>query len=109
MMAQYNVGVMYEDGVGVAQDYKVAVKWYRLAAEQGYANAQGNLGAMYANGKGVPKDNVMAHMWLIIGASNGSPSAPKNKEIIAKRLTAAEISKSQKLAKECVAREYKGC
>jgi TPR repeat protein len=33
--AQYNLGVMYENGQGVPQDYKTAVKWYRLAAEQG--------------------------------------------------------------------------
>jgi TPR repeat protein len=32
--AQYNMGVMYENGQGVPQDNKTAVKWYRLAAEQ---------------------------------------------------------------------------
>ena len=36
-VAQYNLGIMYENGEGVPQDYKEAVKWYRLAAEQGYA------------------------------------------------------------------------
>ena len=36
-VAQYNLAVMYDDGKGVLQDYKEAVKWYRLAAEQGYA------------------------------------------------------------------------
>jgi len=33
--AQNNLGVMYDSGRGVPQDYKTAVKWYRLAAEQG--------------------------------------------------------------------------
>jgi len=28
------------------------VKWYRLAAKQGFANAQNNLGWMYDNGRG---------------------------------------------------------
>jgi hypothetical protein len=37
---------MYEKGQGVPQDYKEAVKWYRLAAEQGYADAQTNLDAL---------------------------------------------------------------
>ncbi|MDP7056148.1 MAG: sel1 repeat family protein, partial [Alphaproteobacteria bacterium] len=32
--AQNNLGVMYEKGLGVLQDYKTAVKWYTLAAEQ---------------------------------------------------------------------------
>ena len=38
---------MYEEGNGVPQDYAKAVKWYRLAADQGYADAQYNLGVMY--------------------------------------------------------------
>ena len=54
--AQYNLGIMYDNGQGVPQDYKEAIKWYRLAAEQGNAKAQYNLGAMYDNGEGVPQD-----------------------------------------------------
>ena len=34
---------MYDKGLGVPQDYKTAVKWYRLAAEQGFAGAQKKL------------------------------------------------------------------
>ena len=36
-MAQTNLGNRYRNGEGVPQDYKEAVKWYRLAAEQGIA------------------------------------------------------------------------
>ncbi|MDA9060739.1 sel1 repeat family protein, partial [Planktomarina temperata] len=43
VVAQYNLGVMYDNGYGVPQDYAEAVKWYRLAAEQGYDSAQYNL------------------------------------------------------------------
>jgi TPR repeat protein len=42
--------------------YKTAVMWYRLAAEQGDADAQNKLGAMYGLGTGVIQDNVFAHM-----------------------------------------------
>ena len=45
--AQYNLGVSYYNGEGVAQDYAEAVKWWRKAAEQGYADAQYNLGLSY--------------------------------------------------------------
>ena len=38
--AQLNLGVMYAKGEGVEQDFKEAVKWSRLAAEQGHAKAQ---------------------------------------------------------------------
>jgi TPR repeat protein len=61
--AQFNLGVMYDLGHGVAKDYAEAAKWYRKAAEQGYAEAQYNLGWMYANGEGVAKDYAAAAKW----------------------------------------------
>lgn len=33
--AQYNMGVLYDEGRGVTQDYREAAKWYELAAVQG--------------------------------------------------------------------------
>jgi TPR repeat protein len=39
-VAQFNLGVMYSDGQGVPQNDAEAVRWYRLAAEQGHAGAQ---------------------------------------------------------------------
>ena len=38
-VAQFNLGVKYDNGQGVPQDYAEAVKWYRKAAEQGDAGA----------------------------------------------------------------------
>lgn len=44
----------YANSQGVAQDHQQAVKCYRLAADQGFAEAQYNLGQLYyANGQGV--------------------------------------------------------
>ena len=54
---------MYDNGVGVPQDYTEALKWYLHAARQGDADAQYNLGVMYRNGKGVPQDNAAALKW----------------------------------------------
>ncbi len=39
--AQFNLGVMYDNGMGVPKDDAEAAKWYRLAAEQGNAMALG--------------------------------------------------------------------
>jgi len=100
--AQPNLGVMYEYGLGVPQDYKIAVKWFRLAAEQGYAFAQLKLGAMYAKGQGVIRDYVYAHMWGNIAASNGVKSGAMLRDLVAKRMTPAQIAAAQKLARECV-------
>ena len=51
--AQYNFGLLFSTGNGVAKDDEEAVKWYRLSAEQGFAQAQTNLGLMYGKGLGV--------------------------------------------------------
>ena len=69
--AQYNLGIMYEYGNGVAKDYAEAVKWYRLSAEQGYAIGQYSLGLMYSNGYGVLKDKAEAVKWWRLSAEQG--------------------------------------
>jgi len=103
--AQYNLGNMYSEGKGVPQDYPRAVGLWRKAAEQGYADAQYNLGFMYSMGRGVPQDRVQAHMWFKLAASRLPPGekrdiAVKNRDIVTKRMTPAQISEAQKLARE---------
>mgnify|MGYP003328136118 CR=1 FL=1 len=107
--AEVVMWLMYLNGRGVLQDYKEAVRWYRLAAEQGDHRGQFNLGHMYANGYGVLQDDVYAHMWLNIAAANGNEQAKEFREIIVQEMTSAQIAEVQKLARECVAKEYKGC
>ena len=107
--AQYNLGQMYRNGRGVPQDDTAAMKWYRLAAEQGDAKAQFVLGAIYFLGQGVPRDDVYAHMWWNIAAATGNEDAVKSRDIITKMMSPADISKAQKLARECVAKDYKNC
>lgn len=38
-VAQYNMGIMYEEGRGVAKSKSEAIKWYRRAANHGYREA----------------------------------------------------------------------
>ena len=105
--AQNNLGFMYRNGRGVPQDYAVAVAWYRKAAEQGDAHAQYNLGAMYVHGEGVAQDYVQAHMWLNLAASRLAASEKENRDlaikhrnIVAAKMTPAQIAEAQKLARE---------
>ena len=107
--AQDGLGLMHIEGKGVLQDYKTALKWYTLAAEQGYARSQVYLGFMYVFGYGVIKDNVYAHMWANIAASNGNKTGNELRELTAKKMTPAQIEKAQELARECIAKKYKGC
>ena len=50
------LGVHNNYGFGIPINYKKAVRWYKLAAEEGYLHAISNLGSMYLKGKGVPRD-----------------------------------------------------
>ena len=98
--AQYNLGLLYANGWGVAQDDAEAAKWWRLAAEQGDADAQNDLGHMYRNGDGVAQDQVQAHMWFNLAAAQGYEYATENRYLVAERMTPADISEAQRLARE---------
>ncbi len=76
--AQFNLALMYDRGLGVPQDYVVALKWLRKAAEQGFVEAEFNLGNMYDNGLGVSSDNAEAVKWFRKAAEQGYASAQKN-------------------------------
>jgi uncharacterized protein len=98
---------MYGEGLGVPQDYTAAMSWFRKAAEQGEAKAQFNVGIMYAHGQGVPRDDVQAHKWLDLVSSHSGASekatrerAVRNRNILAARMTPAQIAEAQKLARE---------
>ena len=58
--AEYQLGLMYWGGIGVATNYPTAVKWCRKAADQGVSDSQEMLGHAYEIGLGVPKDYVEA-------------------------------------------------
>ena len=107
--AQSALGLMYINGTGVPQDHAKAVEWIRKAAEQGDAAAQVYLGMKYYLGQVVIQDNAYAHMWWNIVASHGLDEAKKYREMVAKKMTAADILKAQELARECVRKNYKGC
>ena len=107
--AQFNLGVLYDEGKGVAQDYKEAVRWYKLAAAQGNASAQYNLGTSYGTGQGVAQNYLRAHMWLNLAGVGGDARAVKNREIAATRMSPQQIAEAQNLARECQARNFKNC
>ena len=53
--------------------------------------------------------NVYAHMWFNIAASQGDENAAKLRDIIAERMPPSQIAEAQKLARECVRKNYKDC
>jgi TPR repeat protein len=77
---------MYRDGQGVPQDYKTALKWFKLAAKQGYAGAQYDLGVMYRDGQGVPQDYKTALKWFKLAAEKGNAYAQSKLKNMKSRL-----------------------
>ena len=73
--AQFHLGVRYETGLGVPQDYAKAIEWFEKSAEQGYADAQFALGMLYRNGFGLAKNEVKAVEWYSKAAKSGNVMA----------------------------------
>jgi TPR repeat protein len=59
----------------LAKDFAKAVRWYRLAAEQGHADAQFYLGVSYSGGEGVDQDHAEAVRWHRLAAEQGDAEA----------------------------------
>ena len=66
--AQNNVGYMYEEGLGVPQNYLLAMNWYRQAADGGLSEAQHNMGMLYHHGYGVAENLGEAFRWFKMAA-----------------------------------------
>ena len=69
------LGNRYRTGRGASQDYGEAVRWYRKAANRGFAGAQNNLAAMYELGLGIAKNEAEAAHWYRAAAKQGDPRA----------------------------------
>ena len=74
-VAQNNLGVHYQYGVGVQVDLAKAIECYQLAATQRNVNAQFNLGLCYEKGEGVPKNLVNAVHYYQLAADRGYANA----------------------------------
>ena len=102
--AQYNLGVLYGRGAwkhfDVPQDYAEAVKWLRLAAEQGHANAQFDLGKLYLHGFDVPEDYAEAYVWFSVAAADGHADAAGLRDLAYSQLKAVQITLAQKRVAE---------
>ena len=107
--SQFVLGLLYRNGKGVEKDFSKAIKWYLLAAENGHAKAQAKLGYMYVNGEGVNKNYVRAYMWGRLSEINENREGSELKRIMTIELTAAKIEEAERLVRECMKKDYKGC
>jgi TPR repeat protein/stage V sporulation protein SpoVS len=81
--SQLRIGEMYDEGAGVATDYREAMRWYRIAATNRHAapstiaEAQAKIGLLYYNGHGVSTDYTAAFNWLATPVKWGYAEAEK--------------------------------
>lgn len=73
--AQEFVGILYEEGHGVPQDWQQALYWYERAANAGDTAAQFNLGMLHLNGRAGEVDKDEAYRWLAKAAEAGDQDA----------------------------------
>jgi len=76
--AQYNLGLLYMNGLGVKKDDRMALMWFTRAGQQGLADAQYNAGVMFYLGKGVYPSYVTAVKWWELAAAKDHPNAENN-------------------------------
>ena len=95
--AQYDLAVLYDNGLGVPQSNAEALRWYTRAADQGDARAQYNLGLMYMNGQGVEPNLVLAYYWVSLSVAHGNANASPARDYLTEKMTHAQIEDANKL------------
>ena len=107
-LAQYQRGLMLEQGQGTPANLAEAYAWYKKAAEQGIADAHFALGQIYYRGVAVPKNLVQAYADFDVAATLGHSVSGDWRGMISNLLNPDELVRAQKLAGELLARRPNG-
>jgi len=108
--AQNDIGHSYWSGNGATKDIREAIKWFTKAAEQGHPVAQYNVGFNHDHVSENLRDPIMAYKWYTICFKNSADIAYKaitqeaksSRAILAKEMTAEQITKAEALADEMI-------
>jgi TPR repeat protein len=73
--AQYNLGLLYENGAGLPRSQTDATAWFGRAAKQDHTDAQVSLATQYMLGRGAPRDMKQAAIWYERAAGGGDVAA----------------------------------
>lgn len=96
--ALFAYGEMLRLGQGGKEDYTLALKQYRLAAQQGHRMAQYRMGTLREEGLGAPRNRVHAYAWLSLAATEGMPEAVQARDELELAMTKQEVKQAQKLS-----------
>ena len=95
--AQYQLGNCYLYGYGVEINYKQAVDWLTMAANQGHPRAQCDLAVCYANGEGVDVDEKQVVHWYKKAADQNDPLALRGMYLCYAMGTGVEVDEDKAL------------
>jgi TPR repeat protein len=108
----FDIGSIHEFGYGVPKDLKLAAVWYSHAADYGHPQGAYNLATMLESGEAGRKDEIEAYKYYLLAADGGfggvpydnnrlriDQEAPSPMEVLAKKLTPAQIAEATKRAK----------
>ena len=93
-----NLGILYMNGQGVAQDYAEAARQFRVAAERGETGAMVDLGFLSDSGLGMPQDKATAAEWYRLAAERGDALGQNN--LADMYLRGEGVAQSDALARE---------
>jgi TPR repeat protein len=110
--SMFDLGSMYEFGMGVTVDLRQAAVWYRHAAEYGHPQGAYNLGTMLESGEAGQQDLVEAYKFYKLAADGGfdgvpydnnrlriDRNAPSALDLISRKMTSAQIEEGKSRAK----------
>ncbi len=123
--AQYLLGERYAQGKGVAKRSDLAQRWndkaaaqqpeallkhakqaastlalkqYRLAAQQGDRMAQYRMGTLRVKGLGAPRNRIHAYAWFSLAGPEGMTEAVLARDELEATMTKPEVKQAQKLS-----------
>lgn len=97
-IAQFSIGVMYDDGVGLPRNYSLAFKWYLKAAKKGLVDAQFMVGKFYGTGRGMSQSPAKAYMWYSLAAAGAYPRADDIRDQQENEISPSQRSAAQQMA-----------
>jgi TPR repeat protein len=91
-------GLLYQKGLGAAQNLSEAAKWFDQAAQLGDAKAMFHLAEMYWDGAGVKQDKVSAYAYILLASTADLPKAQQDKAVYEQMLTTKQLEKARQQA-----------
>ena len=96
--AMVALGRLSKTGMGVLQSYAQALTWIQMAANLGSPDGMLELGRLYRDGVAVERDTVQAYIWMNRAAAMQNLTAAKERDLIARALTADKLKEAQSLS-----------